>query len=549
MTMKSCLKEIMNCPNGNHIFLQSSQIVQIIGIKPFKNQILYIISDGTHFCSSFLIPRTDHFQLFQLIEFKKFYIKIIQDDLPVLIINPIKIISNLKDCIGQPSQLNEFSNIPSLRLIKYNCSQEITPISELNIYQPLTIHVRVINKNPNHTIPYIQLLDSKNDQINGEFDKLTFDLFYKKVKQSRVYIISGFEYQNINLDKSSIKFTKSSTFSEVGDDFTINLPLKLMKLDEIDQIDKESFYQDLKAIIVDVGSFERLKNESFYRVLLLTDDSNCTIQLRLYDSYAISIQESDVGQVIIIKSAKINNKYGYKFVSIENFSYVKILDTSHHLGKELFDWYESIQGSVGNFNHLSNKKKFTLSEIRSKNLGKSKEDYFIVEAKLEAILVNGVFNSFNDEKFGIKSNYVPITDRGEKFIIFYDTCPFKCKREFKKLKLKEGTKKYYCPECQKEIDKPRVLYQFDALFEDENGNKEVFKVKTFNQGIGEIIIGKSAEKWKLETEDLPKEKKIELTKSCLIKYHMEVLAEPDKKGLKPYPLMTIQKIFPIFDEK
>ena len=76
-----------------------------------------------------------------------------------------------------------------------------------------------------------------------------------------------------------------------------------------------------------------------------------------------------------------------------------ILDDSHPLANNLIEWYKLNKSKIGDFVHMSNLRKYTLAEMKSENLGQSKEeDFFIVEATLKSIEQRGTFYKLAKKK-------------------------------------------------------------------------------------------------------------------------------------------------------
>lgn len=559
--MKRCLKDIKACPISSHFILTDPFVVQIIGIKPYKNISIFYLSDSFQYIPAVIAKKTKDITKFQLIEFNKIYIHATPHNDKLLVLEDIKIVSSSTECMGCPLPIYCDESLSSFKLQ----SPKNTSGGQFFIGKVVFIgsELRFMD-----LVLKITLEDKSHKKINGAMSAKTYFTLTKKIKTGKVYLITNISFEKRpGTEEIYIKLNDNTEFKETDDNFVEMLDFQPTDLEEIERTNSDSkfFSCDVRAVIVNVGQIVILKSGSLSRIVTLADHTNRTIQLKLYDCYTLPISKSDEGKVIVIKSAPIIVKAANRYISIGvSYQYynhfIKVLENDHPISRELFEWYQKSRQNVGNFNHLSNKRMVKLGQIQKERLGMEKDAFFVVDAKLKKIAVSGTFYEQNNKKFGVESKFTITESRSDSFILFCATCSdVYCRGYNKKLRDFHSNETgesvaNYCYECKSVVKKPRYVFLFDALFSD-GPDEEWFRVMSFFNNVGEMILGRSPEKWKEETEGLSKGEKEELIEPSLMRYRLDVKAMKERPNerfkqnkLKPYPILIVEKICPLFDD-
>ena len=384
-------------------------------------------------------------------------------------------------------------------------------ISSLTSYiSSWTILARVVQKNPvkqwsnarsNGQLFSIVLKDKNGDEIRGTFFNDEVDKFNDIIQIDKVYVISGGriktankKYSNIDHDYE-ITFDKNTTFEECTDsdqDSIGEMTYNFIKLRDLENIEVNTFV-DVLAVVTNVQQSEEIhsnKNNKSYskRTIILTDDSNTTVECTLWGDDSLNFPMSSVDTVLRIKGAKVGDFHGKNLGTTSN-TILKFLDRSDPQAANLYDWYDENKDNVESFDKISSgfgggdysAQMIYLDEINTHNLGRGeKPDNFCVYVSLKDI---------------------PQNNRN----LYYLACP---NPDCKNKGVQQEGERYICGHCKKVTDDPVPRFAFNAIFGDFSGSAFFSILGDEN---GKDILGVNAEEWKNGTdgmEDIDKQKLI-----------------------------------------
>lgn len=554
--LQPCLKDVFEGREVMNPVFQVVEIKEMPSKDGTSQRFKFAISDGVNFCPAMLSSQLSHLvtdnklEKFQLIRVKEYNpvknkllilleVEVLPEKFSDVIGNPSSIASkgnpSKEESQNQREESNENSREnnhlppppqkkamappvqPQPKPARPPTSSQYLSINSLTPYIPSwTILARVIQKVPikewsnsrsHGQLFSIVLKDKQGGEIRGTFFNDEVERFKDKIELDKVYAISGGrlkaanqKYSNVN-HEYEITFDKTTTFTEASDaegESIGEISYNFTKLKEVGNKEINS-YVDVIAVISEVHPSEEIhsnKTNKAYqkRTIILTDDSNATIECTLWGEEAINFPSNSDGQVIRIKSAKVGEFHG-KNISTSPGSVTKLLDHSDPKAAELYEWYENNKDNISSFDNISSgsgggdyqTQMIYLDEINTENLGSSeKQDYFCVYVILKEIPMNRN--------------------------IYYLACP---NPECRNKGVSSEGEKYVCPNCHKVIEDPVPRYAFTALFWDFSG-QAYFSV--MGDDNGKNIIGISADEWKQQVEEVEDSDRSKLVRPLFFKH-------------------------------
>lgn len=190
----------------------------------------------------------------------------------------------------------------------------------------------------NHEKKYFEIV--KKDKNGDQTDKIKAidETKLDELNLYDVYKISNYRQNSVEYRQKFLYICdKNIVFHQLHDDYEIDFDLSMETFDDFEHKDKR--FTKFWAIIVDIGDLHHSADGIYSCIVLLANKTEKTIQLELKNSYALSIQESDIGKVIFAYRAYFSVNKGLKRITLVDESIVKIFDRSNNNSKanDLFD--------------------------------------------------------------------------------------------------------------------------------------------------------------------------------------------------------------------
>lgn len=407
---------------------------------------------------------------------------------------------------------------PKVKPARQPSSAQYFSIASLTSYIPdWTILARIVQKssikewhktNSNGKLFNIVLKDKQGDEIRGTFYNDAVDAFFDTIELDKVYVIHGGRVKNANKKFSGnighdyeITFDKNSTFTECTDSEQDQIGEISYNFTHLKDLEKEEVNKivDILAVVSSVQQTEEVHSNKMNkpltkRTIVLTDNSNATIECTLWNEDAINFPMSAADQVLRIKDARVGEYHG-KNLGTTSTSIIKLLPRSDPDAAPLYQWYDENKENVDSFEKISS------------GFGGS-GDYSGKMIYLEQINTNNLGRNERPDNF---CAYVSLKDISQNRNLYYLACPNPdCKNKGVSL---EGDK-YICNSCKQAVDEPVPRFAFTANFGDFTGSGYFNILGDEN---GKNILDVTASEWKEQTDNLEESDRQKIIKPYLFK--------------------------------
>jgi replication factor A1 len=387
----------------------------------------------------------------------------------------------------------------------------IFPIREISTYngKNWTIKARVTSKSQirtfandrgNGKVFSVDLLDKDGGEIKASFFNSSCDKFYPDLEVGNIYTMSRGNVKVANKRYSSskhnyeINFDADAVIALSVDDNTIDsVKFSFVKIREVTSKAVPCTI-DLLGVVKEVKSIGKVQSkngsgeELSKRTIVVVDDSECAMEITLWQDAALKYDETVLGgrPIVAIKGLSVREYNGARSASTTQQAVIEIVTPESNVGstdagKQVLSWWSNTPNIAEYFN---------ISHVTGGEAGAATPG---VEGRGTQSIT-----SLSDMKeeckrgfFGDKGiyfdcigklAYVSTKIKDTDIAIYYSACP-SCNRKLSE----DGTNR--CFACDKTVAKPSVRFLFRGQFIDhsDQGFLTVFDAQ------GSQILKRSAE--------------------------------------------------------
>eukprot|EP01116_Phalansterium_solitarium_P017308 TRINITY_DN4229_c0_g2_i1.p1 TRINITY_DN4229_c0_g2~~TRINITY_DN4229_c0_g2_i1.p1 ORF type:complete len:652 (-),score=238.32 TRINITY_DN4229_c0_g2_i1:174-2129(-) len=411
-------------------------------------------------------------------------------------------------------------------------ASSVFPIKSLNPYQNRwTIKARVTSKSDIKTwtnakgdgrLFSVDLLDAQGGEIRATGFNDAVDKFYQLLEVNRVYYISGGAIKGANKKFSSIKNDYELTFEartqiQLAPDSATNADIPTMQfsfsaIDAIAGQHQKDDLVDVIGIVIETGSVQNIQSRAgkdlVKRSVQLVDMSARSVEVTLWGQQAEQLPWSEADKpVVAFKGAKVSEFKGRGLTTVSSTHIAVNPDLRE--AHALRGWFDSqgghvsaqplssmaqggIDGEGGGFISSIQERK-TFSQIKDENLGRDKQDNFVLRGLITQIRHEGT--------------------------MWYTACPTKgCNK-----KVTQEATGWHCVKCNKTYPQCEERYVLSLAAADHTGSSWL---SAFNdQGI--VLLGKTASELARLKESQPGEFDASVQRATFRQYKFKVKARTE----------------------
>lgn len=363
------------------------------------------------------------------------------------------------------------------------------PIREISTYtgRNWTLKARVTSKSQIRTFSNdrgsgkvfsVDLLDKDGGEIKASFFNGSADKFFAELEAGKVYTFSKGNVKVANKRYSTSKHNYEINFDSDAvialspeDDSIEAVKFSFTKIREISSknvpctIDLIGVVKDFKPIgkIIPKNGGEELTR----RTITLVDDSECAVDVTLWQDSASKIEESVLSAkpVIAIKGVSVKEYNGSRTCGTLQQSMLEVVDgsTGGDIGKSVLTWWSSNPNVSDYFNLSSSNQAGMTSNTPGASDQKGRGNQTVTSiADMREECKRGFFGD-KGIYFDIvaKLSFITTKAKDGDVPIHYSACP-SCNRKLSD----DGTNR--CFACDKTISSPKLKYLLRAQFVDHS---------------------------------------------------------------------------------